>query len=327
MIRLAQFLRYITSDNKNRMEKLIRSIPILFLVLFIACSKNSDEEPDNNIPKAVDKTANLLGTGQSARDLLSNEKFSKLQLEIGYVDGYRPTQAAISAFTDFLKQRTFKESIEVVYNKLEATEEESLTVDEISDLEEENRTLYNNGDTMAVYIYFSNAPAEGDDEDEGLVTLGAVYRNTSMIIHEATVRKLAGQSIFISDADVELATLNHEFGHLFGLVDLGTEPINDHEDIEKDANGEPVLDGNGNTKGNSHCAIDGCLMRAELQFGGPSSKFSTTDKSGGILSPACSLSGQSVLQMFEYQQASKGSIAAPGLDSECLLDLASQGGR
>ncbi|WP_149274891.1 hypothetical protein [Pareuzebyella sediminis] len=307
------------------MEKIKKSILLLFLV-FLGCSKSSVENPDKT-PKAVDKTANLLGTGQSARDLLSNDKFSKLKIEIGYVDGFRPTQEAIGAFVDFLNQRTFKESIEVVYNRLESPGEESLTVDKISDLEEDNRTIYNEGDTMAVFIYFSDAPAEGDDEDEGLVTLGAVYRNTSMIIHEVTVRKLAGQSIFISNAQVELATLNHEFGHLFGLVNLGTDPINDHEDVERDTNGDPVIDGDGNTTGNSHCSVDGCLMRAQLQFGGPSSKAaSLLEKSGNSLDVACALSGQSVLKMLEHQ-ASKGISAPPGLDSECLLDLASQGGR
>lgn len=300
---------------------------ILFLVLLFGCSNDSnDDSPDN--PKAIDKTANLQGTGDSANDLLSNDKFTKLKIEIAYVDGFRPTQEAMDSFVAYLKERTFKEIIEMEYNKLESPEEESLTLEEISDLESENRTLYNDGDTLAVYIYFSDAPAVGDDEDEDLVTLGAVYRNTSMIIHEVTVRKLADQSIFISDADVESLTVNHEFGHLFGLVNLGTEPINDHEDFQKDENGDTKLDDEGNPLGNSHCDVAGCLMRAELQFGGPANKGkSAYAKSENGLEAGCMLSGKSVLNMLEQQVAKGPFVQAPGLDSECLLDLASNGGR
>ena len=60
-----------------------------------------------------------------------------------------------------------------------------LSLQEIADLESENRTEYNDGETLAIYIYFADAPSDSDDEDEGIVTLGAVYRNTSMVIHES----------------------------------------------------------------------------------------------------------------------------------------------
>ena len=115
-------------------------------------------------------------------------------------------------------------------------------------MESENRTVYNQGETLGVYIYFSDAPSDDDDEDEGLVTLGAVYRNTSMIIYEETLIRFARLSAFITEADIESATINHEFGHLFGLVNLGTEQVNLHEDPDAE----------------SHCIVPGCLMRAEL---------------------------------------------------------------
>lgn len=308
------------------MKSIYFTLLISITALFLGCSKSSDDNQTKE-PKAVDKTANLKSTGDSANDLLSNDNFNKIKVEIAYVDGFQPTQEAIDGFVSYLKERTFKEVVEVEYNRLESPGEESLTLDEIADLESENRTVYNDGETLAVYIYFADAPAEGDDEDEGLVTLGAVYRNTSMIIHEITVRKLADQSIFISDADVENTTLNHEFGHLFGLVNLGTTPVNDHEDIQLDDDGVPMLE-DGEFVGNNHCSVDGCLMLAELQFGRPTNKgISSYAKSDKGLKAGCQLSGKSMLKMLE-QFASKGSLAEPpGLDSECLLDLASNGGR
>ena len=311
-------------------------IVLSVLMVFFGCSSDSNGNDDDSIRPpvtAVDTTANRLGTGDSANDLLSNADFDRLRVEIAYVTGFRPTSEAMTGFTAYLRQHTFKEDIELVYNELPSPDEDDLTLQEIDDLERQNRTVYNQGKTLAVYIYFSDAPAEDDEPEEGLVTLGAVYRNTSMIIHEDTVRRLADQSIFISDADVESSTLNHEFGHLFGLVNLGTLPVNDHESVRTDAEGEPVLDDQGNTIPNNHCDVDGCLMRAELQFGGPSNKGLSQmakgyESLGGDtgLKVGCRLKGKSVLDMLSAR-AAKGQSLAPDLDDECILDLRSNGGR
>jgi len=259
----------------------------LFLVMVLSvitgCSKSSNDDP---APTKIDKSANLLGTGDSAHDILSNDTFDKLLIEAAYVQDFRPTEEAMDNFVTFLKERTFKQDVEVLYRELNSPNETDLTLQELADFEEENRLEYNNGGTLAIYIYFADAPSEDDEEEEGLVTLGAVYRNTSMVIYEKTVRELAGQSSQITDADVETATLNHEFGHLFGLVDLGTAQVNDHQDPDAI----------------NHCNVPGCLMRAELQFG------------GGLMS------------MLE-SRVSKGLIMAPGLDDECILDLQNNGGR
>jgi hypothetical protein len=254
------------------------------LSLAISCSKDSDIEGTD--PVNIDKTANLKTTGDSANEILSNESFDKLLIEIAYVNGFRPTTSSMTEFVSFLKQHSFKQDIELVYKELPSPKEEKLTLDEIFDLEKENRTVYNDGSTLAIYIYFADAPSQDDNEDEDLVTLGAVYLNTSMVIYEWTVRTLASKSGLVSVSDIETATLNHEFGHLLGLVDLGSSPVNDHEDVTAE----------------NHCNVDGCLMRAELQFG------------AGMKS------------MLE-KRASKGIAAAPGLGAECVLDLQANGGK
>jgi len=291
----------------------MRKIGFLILaLLFLSITNCSKKSVEVNTP-VIDKTLNLQGTGDSANDILSNDEYSGLLIEIAYVKDFRPRPNTIANLTEFLRERTFKQDIEVIYSELPSPEEESLTLEEIAQLESENRTAYNNGETLAIYIYFADSPAEDDDEDEGLVTLGAVYRNTSMIIHEATVRSLAAQSPFISITDVETATLNHEFGHLFGLVDLGTDQVNQHEDPNAE----------------NHCDVEGCLMRAELQFGGSSNKgilTSSKTKSPIGLKSGCSLSGHSVLNLLE-KHAAKGSAVAVPLDAECILDLQANGGR
>lgn len=277
------------------------------LMIVMSCSKSDDKdvEPSSN----VDKTANLLGTGKSANEILSNEKFNKLKIEIAYVVGFKPKRQTIDELERYLKLHTFKEDIEIVYLELTSPDEDDLTVQEIADLEADNRTVYNDGETLGIYIYFADSPSDGDDLEEGFVTLGAVYRNTSMVIYERTVKILAGRNLLITDADIEIATVNHEFGHLFGLVNLGTPAVNDHEDSEA-AN---------------HCTTEGCLMRAKLQFG------TSSGKSNGLLSKnelksACSLSGNSVLKMLE-SNTSKGLRNWVPLGEECVIDLNANGGR
>lgn len=253
-------------------------------ILLMSCSKDSDLTSSNSDTNL--KAGNLLTTGASARDLLSNDNFDSLLIEIAYVAGFEPTFEAISNFKEFLLTRTYKENVEFKFTSLSSPSEETLTLEEVVDLEEENRTQYNDGNTLAVYIYFADAPAESDQENENLVTLGAVYRNTSMVIYESTVKEMASRSTSITTEEVETATILHEFGHLFGLVNLATESVNDHEDPEAD----------------NHCNVDGCLMRAELQF------------------------GASLLKQME-KNASKGLASIPDFDSECILDLQKYGGR
>lgn len=269
------------------------------LIFFLGCSK--DDDNGGSDPNGVNKSLNLLAVGDSANDILSNDNFTSLLIEIAHVEGFRPTNEAMLNFETYLRDRTFKEDIEILYQSLPSPDQPDLTIQEVAILEDQNRTAFTSGDTLAIYIYFADAPDDEDDEDSGVVTLGSVYRNTSMVIYEETVRNLAAKSITVSTADVESATLNHEFGHLFGLVNIGTPAVNDHEDVQLDENGDPVLDSNGNPVGNNHCDVDGCLMRAELQF------------------------GVGIMGMLE-SMAAKG-LAIPTLDPECILDLQSNGGK
>ena len=300
------------------MNKFKSFLVAYILVFTISCSKNSSES--DNSDTSVNKSANLLATGDSARDILSNDNFDTLVIEIAYVTGFKPTESAITQFTDYLKEHTFKEEIELVYTELSSPSEDELTLQEIADLETKNRTVFNIGSSLGIYIYFSDAPAEGDDLEDGLVTLGSVYRNTSMIIHEVTVRELATLSSSINEADVETTTLNHEFGHLFGLVDLGTNMVNDHQSESENEDGQLV--------GDNHCNQMGCLMRAELQFGSSTGKSLQTNSKAtyedGIKS-GCVLSGTTVLNLLQ-QNTAKGENTVD-LDAECLLDIRANGGR
>lgn len=272
------------------MKKSLYSIFVLIILLVFSCSKSTDPDTESDENQPIDKAASYKAIGDSANDLLSNSKFDKLQIEIDYVKGFKPTTAAIADLVEFLKERTFKQDIEISYKELESPNKETLTLQEIADLELQNRTAFNRGKTLAIYIYFADAPSDDDDPEADLVTLGAVYRNTSMVIYESSIRKLADKSSLISTATVETATLLHEFGHLFGLVNIGSTMVNPHEGITTNEDNEEI--------GNQHCNQTGCLMRAELEFGAAMGKMIAA-KNGQV----------------------------PDFDTECLLDLKANGGR
>jgi len=291
------------------MKKMSVYLVATCLLMALGCSSNSDDTPEE-IAQPVDRSANLLSAGDSANDILSNNSFTSMRVEIAYVTGFRPTEEAMDEFLNFLRTHTFKNDIELVFNELPSPGEETLTIQQIADLEEENRTVYNDGNTLGVYMYFADAPSDGDEENEGSFTLGAVYRNTSMVIYERTARLIAGSSLVISRADVETATINHEFGHLFGLVNFGTPAVNNHEDSEA----------------RGHCNVPGCLMRAQLQFGGSTGRSAQLTAKNEVQS-VCNLRANSVLKMLETNSTSRGVVNAVPLDAECMLDLSSNGGR
>lgn len=249
------------------MKKIALCTLLSFGLLLSSCSKDAGVSSSDSTAR-VDKSGNLLSTGASARDLLSNDVYDKILVEIDYVTGFAPTAGAMVNFEEFLLERTFKQNIEFKYSAVTSPGEESLTLQEVVDIEDEHRDEYNDGSTLALHIYFADAPSESDEDSDDLVTLGAVYRNTSMIIYESTVKDMANRSTAITTEEVETATILHEFGHLFGLVNLSTESVNDHEDPDAE----------------NHCNADQCLMRAELEFGSSLLKQMEKNASKGLVS-------------------------------------------
>ncbi len=224
------------------MAKLNRLILFLGLILAISCTKDP-------VPRS--ETANLKTTGASAADLLSDGKYTSMYLEIVYVAGNRPTDEAIDVLKNFLQSRVYKPNgINVDLREVSSSGKAPFSIEEIVDIEKTERSAYNQGDEIAVWIYFADGSHEDDSNEK--VTLGSAFRNTSMVIYEKTIKNFAQKTGAPNRSIIEGATLNHEFGHLFGLVDLGITPVTDHED----------QDGKG-----GHCKVDGCLMRSSLEFG------------------------------------------------------------
>ena len=217
---------------------------IFFLAIFVLAGCNKDDDKDG-----VDqsKAENLKQLGLSAEDLLSQDIYQKLRLEILYVAGYQPLPASIASLEDFLNARLNKPGgITITQRAIQSPGNSPLDTDEIRDIEDEFRAEYTEGDDIAVYILFVDGKSSNDTNSA--VTLGTAYRNTSMVIYEETLRDLSamnnGPDLFL----LEATTLHHEFGHLLGLVGIQDDDIHtDHVDVNHA----------------KHCKVEECLMYFE----------------------------------------------------------------
>ncbi len=224
-------------------NKYTKAIIAVFIVSLVVVSCGDDDQPSNS--NANENLENKQPLGSSANALLSADEFTSLRVEIAYPDGFRPTQTTIDLLDEFLEERLNKPNgITIVENLIDdPTQTPPYDINEIVAIEDEHRTVFNNEDELGVWMFFSDQ--ESDSNSGNSVVLGTAYRNTSVVIYERTFIELANNSMTpINRTLVETSTLRHELGHLFGLVNIGTPLLSDHEDQN-------------NLR---HCNVPGCLM-------------------------------------------------------------------
>lgn len=227
------------------MRKIASGFPLLLAIMLLIGGCSTDLENES-----ISNAANKGRLGSSAEDLLSSEDFKSLRIEIAYVLGSEPSESALKEMVRFLETYIHKpEGITLVRTPIPSPGGESYEISDILEIEEEHRSVFNAGDELGVFIFF--ADGSSSKEEEGKVVLGTAYKNTSMVIFEPSIRKIATNSVLVSRAEITSTTLQHEFGHLLGLVDNGSPAQSEHRDEENGA----------------HCNVSGCLMEASVEFG------------------------------------------------------------
>ena len=231
------------------MKSLYRNLALLLLSLtVITACKNED---DTSEPPPPDNTAeNKLALGESAGAILSSDFFQRLTVEIVYSEGFRPKDGTISSLITFLNERVNKPGgINIVETVIPAPAGAPFNINEIVEIEDNNRTEYNENGDLAVYIFFANGSSVNDTQTS--VTLGTAYRNTSIVIYEKTLRDLVFATPGANLEILETATLQHEFGHIFGLVNI----LNDDIHVNHEDEFHP-----------KHCVVEECLMYFNASF-------------------------------------------------------------
>ncbi|HEX6332781.1 MAG TPA: hypothetical protein VFZ78_01065 [Flavisolibacter sp.] len=177
--------------------------------------------------------------GASANELLSDSKYTSLKVQIQYMTGYAPDPAAVSHLQNFLSAYLNKPAgISVVTSEISPAAAATLTVNDIVNIENQNRSAFTSSGEIALYILYTNG------QYSSASTLGVAYRNTSAALFGKTIRDNSGGIGQVSRTKLEATVLEHEVSHLLGLVDIGSPMQVPHKDA---AHG-------------NHCTNSSCLM-------------------------------------------------------------------
>jgi hypothetical protein len=196
-------------------------ISFLFLIFFIfSCQKETTGTfKNNNSTYRFD-----LHPGASARDLLSDSLYTSLTVQIQYIDSAAPDKTTVNNLKMMLVKYLNKPGGIYILSRQIKPSSTLFTVDGIKGIEEKNRTVFTNGRNLGVYVLFVNGYYAADS-----LVLGVTYRNTSMVIFANSINDIS-KSDSISTSILTSTVLEHEFGHLMGLVDEGTPMIVNHRD-------------------------------------------------------------------------------------------------
>ena len=211
----------------------------LFIVvmLFLGITACKKEATFTNNPGANDLHNKPVGF--SASHLLNAGTYKSLKVEVQYMSGYAPDAAALNHLQNVLNTYLSKPSgITIVTKEIPASSSTTLSIDPVMKIEEENRTVFTTGDQLGVYFLYTN----GNYTDNNV--LGVAYRNTSMVLFGKKIHDNSGALGQASRTKLEATVLEHEFGHILGLVDLGSTMQTNHKDA---AHG-------------NHCSNTSCLM-------------------------------------------------------------------
>jgi hypothetical protein len=216
----------------------MKTIPGLLLVLFLwaGCSKSTISYVNN--PDAPDYLHNR-PVGASAKELLASTQYTSLKIEVQYMAGYQPDAAALNHLQSTLAGLLNKPSgITIVTREIPVSNNVTLSVNDILEIERNNRTVFTSGSQLGVYVLYTN----GNYTDAA--TLGVAYRNTSVALFGKKIQDNSGGLGQASRTKLVATVAEHELGHLLGLVDLGSPMQTAHKDA---AHG-------------NHCNNNSCIM-------------------------------------------------------------------
>lgn len=206
----------------------------LALVVLVAIAFGCEKDPE--VP------AYVVNNSVKPVDFLSDKTYTALNIEVGYVDGYQPSAAALSNLTTFLTQRLNKSAtITVTQHTIPATGRVTIDVDAIREMEKLQRKTVTSGKILTAWIMFLDV--EYSESTSTSKVLGIAYGASSMAVFEKSVASYTQPNMPARSA-IETLILDHEFGHILGLVNNGTTMVAPHQDS-----------GHG-----AHCSNPDCLM-------------------------------------------------------------------
>lgn len=210
--------------------KLINKIMFLLLTIVLVVS---------SCKKGSLKTEVRVGP----KDILSDEKYEKMIVNVVYEKGYALNAQTIRNLQNFLSTRLNKPG-GIFFTEKEIPDQgrSIVSVTDLNILEKQFRTEFSKGKTVAVFVYVAAGEYAGNQGNSKI--LGVAYGNTSIGLFGKTINSYSGGLTQPPRSMLETTVFEHEFGHLMGLVDNGTNMVEYHRDVY-----------NGH-----HCDKKNCLM-------------------------------------------------------------------
>ena len=232
-----------------------RIIPFIGILLFFFSCKKQALDPET-LPDAYSNQA----IGASANDLLSGAKYTTLTIQVQYMPGYPLDTATVNNITSYLSALCNKPGGITITQSAIGANGNTLNLGQVAVLEKQNRTSFTSGKTLALYVMVT------DGLDTSATVLGFAFRNTSICLFGKDITNNSGGLGQVSRASLQTSVLEHELGHLMGLVNLGSPMQTPHQDA---AHG-------------NHCSNTACLMYWEIEthnaFHSPMTSIPTLDE-------------------------------------------------
>lgn len=210
--------------------KTITFLLFVISVSMFACKKNKTTGEQNN--NGV--------VGNSANALLSDEYYKSLIVEVLYMPNFEPNQGSITNLHNFLNTYLNKpQGIQIVLKQIPSNGQASYSSDDVRSIEDENRSQYNSGEKITVSVVILDGSFSPNSN-----VLGIAYKNTSLALFGKTIHDNSGGVTQPTRTKLETTVFNHEFGHILGLVNVGSPMVNHHEDGQH----------------SKHCTDENCLM-------------------------------------------------------------------
>lgn len=193
---------------------------LLLSIVLAGCIKTLADEQ-----RYYDPHFHLQPTGSSARALLTDTVFTSLAIEVQYMAGAKPTAATLENLQTFLQKHLHKPAgISVTVKEIPSPADTVFSLKQIMAIEDSHRTAFTTHNGIAVYVLFVNGSYVNPE------LLGYAYRNTSAVLFGSPINKNSDGFKKPSRTYLESRVLQHEFGHLLGLVNMGSAVQKDHHD-------------------------------------------------------------------------------------------------